>query len=61
MDHWSEELCNFILDLLDFDSERRLGAGPGGFEAFKAHPFFEGLDWDKLERKQVCVCRQGWG
>ena len=35
------------------DPERRLGAGPPGsgydIAALKAHPFFDGVNWDKLD------------
>jgi hypothetical protein len=30
----------------------RLGAR-GGIEDLKRHPFFDGLDWDKLYRKEI--------
>lgn len=29
-------------------TEDRLGFGPGGFHAIKAHPFFAAVDWDAL-------------
>lgn len=31
----------------------RLGAGIADAEEVKAHPFFEGLDWKALERKEI--------
>jgi hypothetical protein len=34
--------CHFL-----FQNER-LGAGPGGVNAIKAHPFFKGIDWENL-------------
>jgi 3-phosphoinositide dependent protein kinase-1 len=34
--------------LLQLKPEDRLGAGPGGYEKLKAHPFFTGIQWDKL-------------
>jgi len=35
--------------------QRRLGnvPGDGDVEAVKAHPFFEGLDWEALYRRQI--------
>jgi len=32
---------------------RRLGAGPGDADEIKEHPFFEGIDWDKVYRKEL--------
>ncbi|GKU91615.1 hypothetical protein SLEP1_g5466 [Rubroshorea leprosula] len=32
----------------DMDPSRRPGAGPDGYAALKSHPFFKGVDWDKL-------------
>lgn len=34
---------------------KRLGAGPAGASAIKAHPFFEGLDWDVAEDRKLPV------
>jgi serine/threonine protein kinase len=39
--------------LLVRDPAARLGYTPEGVEEFKRHPFFEGLDWYALERKEV--------
>jgi 3-phosphoinositide dependent protein kinase-1 len=40
-----------LLQMLDPD--RRLGSeDTGGFEALKAHPFFEGFDWEDLHKQQ---------
>lgn len=35
------------------DPALRLGAGHGDAEEVKAHPFFDGLDWNALENKQI--------
>ena len=32
----------------DIDPSQRLGAGPNGYLALKAHPFFKGIDWINL-------------
>lgn len=34
--------------LLQFDPARRLGAGGGGVDKLKAHPFFSSTQWSKL-------------
>ena len=36
---------DLIEQLLQLDPAARLGAGPGGYDRLKAHPFFEGIDW----------------
>lgn len=50
---FSEELCSLLTQLLDFDPSTRLGCGTGGFQRFKDHPFFAGLDWEALSRRAV--------
>lgn len=32
----------------DPDPNKRLGAGPNGYTALKAHPFFKGIDWRNI-------------
>jgi serine/threonine protein kinase len=44
---------HFISQLLEVDDSCRLGAGPKGTQDVKRHPFFQGLDWDLLEQKQI--------
>ncbi|GAA5872752.1 hypothetical protein JCM16303_006819 [Sporobolomyces ruberrimus] len=40
--------------LLQRDPKRRLGCvGTGGLEGFKSHPWFDGYDWQVLERKEA--------
>lgn len=39
---------DLVEKLLQLKPEDRLGAGPGGYEKLKAHPFFSGIQWDKL-------------
>ena len=35
------------------EPSERLGSGPDGSANVKNHPYFEGLDWDALERKEI--------
>jgi Serine/threonine protein kinase len=35
------------------EPEKRLGGGPGDAEEIKAHPWFDGVDWDAILRKEV--------
>nr|CCA24295.1 ribosomal protein S6 kinase putative [Albugo laibachii Nc14] len=44
---------DFVSRLLTKDEVTRLGSGPGGFEELKGHPWFEGLDWDLVMKKEV--------
>jgi hypothetical protein len=39
--------------LLNRSTSKRLGCGPNGFEELKAHPFFKGVEWLKLEKKDA--------
>ncbi|KAK3254297.1 hypothetical protein CYMTET_36486, partial [Cymbomonas tetramitiformis] len=43
-----ERATSLIDGLLAQVPEERLGAGPEGYVALKAHPFFEGVDWENL-------------
>jgi len=47
----SDKCKNFILKLLDRDPSTRIGAK--NKDELKKDPFFEGIDWKKLERKEV--------
>eukprot|EP00250_Pteridium_aquilinum_P016709 c23247_g1_i3 orf=416-1576(-) len=42
------EAKDLIDRLLDLDPYKRPGAGPDGFVALKAHPFFQGIEWSQL-------------
>lgn len=44
---------DFVSRLLTKNEVIRLGSGPGGFEELKAHPWFEGVDWDLVAKKEV--------
>lgn len=44
---------DFISALLDVSDTTRLGAGSDGVTNIKKHPFFNGLDWELLEQKQI--------
>ncbi|CAO3683988.1 unnamed protein product [Rhizopus stolonifer] len=49
----SLDCMNFITNLLDKSPYQRLGCHTDDFEKFKSHPWFRGLDWGKLEKKQL--------
>uniref|UniRef100_A0A7E4ZZ97 non-specific serine/threonine protein kinase n=1 Tax=Panagrellus redivivus TaxID=6233 RepID=A0A7E4ZZ97_PANRE len=44
---------DFLSSLMTKKPNRRLGGGPGDFLEVKAHPFFAGLDWDKLILREL--------
>ncbi|KAI8095164.1 kinase-like domain-containing protein [Thamnidium elegans] len=49
----SKDCIDVITGLLDKSPFHRLGCNTDGFEKFKIHPWFRGLDWDLLEKKQL--------
>lgn len=51
--HFSQEAVDLISRLLDVNDQTRLGSGPTGDDELKAHPFFAGINWEKLEQKHV--------
>jgi len=44
---------DFIRKLLDRTPANRLGAGDGGGEAIKSHPYFANINWTKLVAKNI--------
>jgi serine/threonine protein kinase len=49
----SPEFYSLIRRLLTHDIKKRIGGTDRDAEEIKAHPFFRGLDWLALERKEV--------
>ncbi|KAF9392965.1 hypothetical protein CPB97_006069 [Podila verticillata] len=39
--------------LCERDISKRIGCTPDGLDAFKNHPWFDGIDWDKLVAKEA--------
>lgn len=50
---FTEDAKDFVSKLLTKDEHERLGAGEFGFEHIKNHPWFRGLDWDEVARKEA--------
>ena len=51
----TSESCNDILrKLLEKNPDKRLGSLKGA-EEIKAHEFFNGIDWDIVERKELIL------
>ena len=51
----SEEARALLIALMNRNPHKRLGAGPNGAAAIKAHPFFKNLDWVAAENRQLPV------
>lgn len=49
---FTEDAKDFVSKLLTKSEEDRLGCGENGFEHIKNHPWFGGLDWDKVALRQ---------
>lgn len=49
-EHVSEEARSLLRQILQFNPSERLGAGVGGVEDIKSHPFFAGVNWTELVR-----------
>ncbi len=47
------EVHSFLRGLLTLDIQNRLGCGPRGWDEIKEHPFFNGLDWNRMYAKQI--------
>ncbi|XP_073443050.1 ribosomal protein S6 kinase-like 1 isoform X2 [Dendrobates tinctorius] len=47
-EHLSVDAMSLLKALLDCDPNKRLGAGPGGAQRIKSHPFFKDIVWSKL-------------
>lgn len=51
----SQDAKNIIVNLLNRNPSKRLGAGPDGSDEIKRHPFFESIDWDKVANRAMPV------
>jgi len=49
----SQEAKNLIVHLLNRNPSKRLGAGAGGANEIKSHPFFQDVDWDQVAGRVV--------
>ena len=47
------ECVTLIKALLDRQQDRRIGSGPNGTENVKSHKFFNGVNWSKVEVRDV--------
>jgi ribosomal protein S6 kinase alpha-4 len=51
----SDEARSLLIALLNRNPHKRLGAGPNGAAAIKAHDFFKGMDWTAAIKKKLPV------
>jgi len=49
--YMSPAAADCVKAFLNVKEPERLGSGPDGLKNIKSHPFFAGIDWDKLEHK----------
>lgn len=49
----SKQSVSVVQGLLTKDPDNRLGSGPKGAADIKSHPFFNGINWIKLEKRQI--------
>jgi len=49
----SADARDFIRGLLQRDPAQRLGSRAGGVGDIRAHPFFRGVDWERMEKGEV--------
>ncbi|KAF9929525.1 hypothetical protein BGZ67_006280 [Mortierella alpina] len=49
----SAPCLDVLSKLCERDISKRLGCTPDGIEAFKKHPWFHGIEWDKLVKKEA--------
>jgi len=52
-DYFSENARSLLNRLLERNPKKRIGNGPSDAEEIKQHPFFESVDWNKLDGKQI--------
>ena len=51
----SNEANALLISLLNRNPLKRLGSGPNDAEDIKSHPFFTGIDWDKVEKREYSM------
>ena len=49
----SEEAKNLIVALLNRNPIKRLGSGVSGAKEIMKHPFFEGINWEDIIKKNT--------
>ena len=53
--HIRQDTKNFVVSLLQVEPSKRLGSGKNDAENLKIHPFFSGVNWVDVEKKNITV------
>lgn len=56
-DHVDPVARDLIRRLLSSNLSKRLGNLKGGVKDIMEHPWFEGVDWDMVRRREIMVCQ----
>ena len=51
--YFSKDATDLLLNLLEKDPTLRLGFSEKDADEIKEHPFFNGVDWEKVQNKQI--------
>ena len=51
--NFSVEAKSLLTGLLSKDPQKRIGSGEGDASEIKSHPWFSGIEWQKLESKEL--------
>ena len=51
LNHVSRDCCDFLSQLIVLNPDLRLGAN--GIEELKSHPWFDDVEWDRIEARTV--------
>lgn len=47
------QLLDLIRKILIKEINKRFGFGPDGYKDIKEHPYFEGIDWEKISSNGI--------
>jgi serum/glucocorticoid-regulated kinase 2 len=51
--YFSPNVKSLLDGLFQKEPSKRLGSGSGGVEEILAHPWFHGVDWDMVMKKEI--------